>query len=114
LNFKHLGVDNLQASKAFKQIRANSRVYTSNLTGTISPFTSKYIKLNSLFKNDVSISNTNSFGLKHPITLTSASTTTAINQTFLDSQSLKKFLNYNLQYNHTSSNNPLFNKLSDL
>jgi len=98
MSFKDIGVDVLQASKAFKQIRASARVYTTNLVYTPSAFTSKYIKINNLFFNENDLINSNNFGHKRQHTLTSSSATTAVNATFLDLRSLNKFLNYNLQY----------------
>jgi hypothetical protein len=114
MSFKNIGIDNLQASKAFKQVRANSRVYVTNLNHNPSALTHSYLKLNSLFANESTLMNSNSFGLKRPNTLTSAAATTAINSTFLDNKSMNKFLNYNLQFNSASSKTNLFNKSNDL
>jgi len=99
MNFKDIGIDTLQASKAFKQIRASSRIYTTNLIHNPSYFTSKYIKLNNLFLNENALINSNNFGLKRQHTLTSAASTTAMNSTFLDRNSLNKLLSYNLNHN---------------
>jgi hypothetical protein len=104
----------VQASKAFKQIRASSRVYTTNLVHTPSVLTDKYVKLNNLYFNENQLINSNNFGLKRQHTLTSSASTTAINSTFLDQQSLDKFLSYTLQHNHKSGNTELFNKANDL
>jgi hypothetical protein len=114
MNFKNIGIDNLQASKAFKQIRANSRTYTTNLVTPLSPFQTKYMKLNSLFANESNLINSNSFGLRRASTLTSAAATTAVTSTFLDTASLNKFLSHNLQYNAAPVETQLFNKSSDL
>jgi hypothetical protein len=114
MNFKTIGVDNLQASRAFKQIRAHSRTYTTNLTHSISPISAKYAKLNSLFTNDASLLNSTSFGLKRAATLTSSAASTSINSTFLDKQSMQKFLDYNLQYNSKKVGTELFNSSSEL
>jgi hypothetical protein len=114
MNFKNIGIDNLQASKAFKQIRANSRTYTTNLTHNLSPIASKYTKLNSLFFNDSTLINSNSFGLRRAATLTSAAASTSVTSTFLDPKSLDKFLNYNLQYNTSRKNTNLFSTSSEL
>jgi heme/copper-type cytochrome/quinol oxidase subunit 2 len=114
MSFQNIGIDNLQASKAFKQIRASSRTYTNNIVHTPSPLTSKYIKLNSVFSNDLKLMNSNSFAIKRALTLTSAASSTSINSTFLDSKSLDKFLSYNLHYNQKKNNTNLFNKSEDL
>jgi hypothetical protein len=114
MSFQNIGIDNLQASKAFKQIRANSRTYTNNIVHAPSPLTSKYIKLNSIFFNNLKLMNSNSLSFKRAITLTSAASSTSVNSTFLDSKSLDKFFSYNLQYNQKSPNTNLFNKSEDL
>jgi hypothetical protein len=114
MNFKDIGIDTLQASKAFKQIRASARIYTTNLVHNPSFFTDKYIKFNNLFFNENDILNSNNFGLKRQHTLTSAASTTSINSTFLDKKSLNKLLNYNLNYNTQSSKTELFGESSDL
>jgi len=115
MSFKDVGVDLLQASKAFKQIRASARVYTTNLVHTPSVLTSKYVKINNLFFNETDLINSNNFGHKRQHTLTSAAATTAVNSTFLDRSSLNRFLNYNLQYNTLGSESTnLFNSSTDL
>lgn len=114
MSFQNIGVDNLQASKAFKQIRANSKTYTTNLTYTPSPLTSKYLKFNSLFFNDTKLMDSNAFTLRRAATLTSAAASTANNATFLDPSGLDKFLAYNLQYHKTPTSTKLFNTSEDL
>lgn len=114
MSFKNIGIDTIQASRAFKQIRSTSRIYTTNLVTTPSYFTNKYNKLNNLYFNEGDILNTGNFGIKHQYNLTSAAANTAINSTFLDRKSMDKFLTYNLQYNLPRSNTNLFNNSSDL
>jgi len=114
MNFKDLGIDTLQASKAFKQIRSNARIYTTNLVHTPSDFTDKYIKINSLFLSENDLTNSNNFGIKRQHVLTSAAATTAVNSTFLDQKSLDKFLSYNLQYNTNKKQTSTFNTAVDL
>lgn len=114
MNFKDLGIDTLQASKAFKQIRANARIFTTNLVHTPSDFTDKYIKINNLFLSENDLTNSNNFGIKRQHVLTSATATTAVNSTFLDRKSLDKFLTYNLQYNTELKKTDTFNNTIDL
>jgi hypothetical protein len=114
MNFKDIGTDTLQASKAFKQIRASSRIYTTNLIHNPSYFTNKYIKFNNLFFNENDLINSNNFGLKRQHTLTSAVATTSINSTFLDRNSLSKLLSYNLNHNVEMSKTNTFGTASDL
>ena len=110
MNFKNIGIDNLKESSAFKKIRMYSKVYTTNLIHTPTTFTDKYIKLNSLYCNDNDFYNSANYGLKRQHNLTSISATTAINSTFLDQNSMNKFLNYNLQYNNDIKKTSLFNQ----
>ena len=104
----------LNASLAFKQVRAHSRIYTTNLIHNPSAFTNKYISLNNLFFNENDLINATNFGLKRQHNLTSASATTSINSTFLDSKSLDKFLQYNLQYNLDRKTTTTYDDISDL
>jgi hypothetical protein len=114
LNFKDIGIDNLQASKAFKQIRASSRLYTTNLVSTPSKLTDKYIKLNNLYSTEANFLTSNNFGLKRQHTLTSAASTTTINATFLDNSGFQKFLNYTLNYNNAGAKTNAFETNTDL
>jgi len=114
MSFKDIGVDVLQASTAFKQIRASARIYNTNLVHNPSTFTSKYFKINNLFFNENDLINSNNFGLKRQHTLTSAASTTAVNSTFLDQKSLNKFIQYNLQSSDCELSTQLFDKSQDL
>jgi hypothetical protein len=114
MNFKNIGVDTLQASQAFKQIRASARIYTTNLNHNPSFFTDKYIQINKLFFSENNTINTNSFGLKRQHNLTSAAATTAIYSTFLDKKSFDKFISYNLQYNLNQQNTNIYYNSEDL
>ena len=114
MNFKDLGIDTLQASKAFKQVRASARIYTTNLNHNPSFFVNKYNKINNLFFNENSLITSNSFGIKRQHNLTSSAATTAIYSTFLDKKSLDKFLSFNLQYNIRQSETNLFSNSADL
>jgi len=114
MNFKDIGVDTLQASKAFKQIRASARIYTTNIIHNPSTLTSKYVKLNNLFSNTGDFNDSISFGHKRQPGLTSTAATTVIHSTFLDRGSLNKFLDYNLQYNRRDQGTNLFSKAGDV
>jgi hypothetical protein len=114
MNFKNIGIDTLQASKAFKQIRASARIYTTNLNHNPSFFTEKYVKINNLFLSENSLVPTNSFGIKRQHNLTSSSATTSIYSTFLDKKSFDKFIAYNLRYNLNKQGTYLFDTSLDL
>lgn len=110
MNFKEIGTTPLKNSDAFNKIRTHSKVFTTNLVHTPSVFTDKYIKLNALFTNENDLNNSLTYGLKRQHNLTSTAASTNINSTFLDSTSMDKFLNYNLQYNQNSKKTNLFNQ----
>jgi len=114
LNFKNIGTDNLQASLAFKQVRAHARIYTTNLTHNPSFLSNKYLKINNLYFNESDLVNSTNFGLKRQHNLTSTAATTSVNSTFLDSKSLSKFLSYGLQYNLDNNKTNYFNEVRDL
>jgi hypothetical protein len=114
MSFKNVGIDTIQASRAFKQIRASARIYTTNLVTTPSYLTNKYTKLNHLYFNDSDLINTNNFGIKHQFNLTSAAANTSVNATFLDATSMRKFLTYNLQHNLNQNQTHLHNNAVDL
>jgi hypothetical protein len=114
MNFKSIGTDTLQASQAFKQIRASARIYTTNLNHNPSFFTNKYVKINNLFFNENTTLTTNNYGLKRQHNLNSSAATTAIYSTFLDKKSFDKFISYNLQYNLNTQNTQLFTNSVDL
>jgi heme/copper-type cytochrome/quinol oxidase subunit 2 len=113
MSFKNIGTTTLNESAAFKKIRMHSKVYTTNLVHTPSLFTDKYIKLNSLFVNENDLNNSLTFGLKRQHNLTSAAATTNVSSTFLDRNSIDKFLNYNLQYNNSNNQTNLFSQKLD-
>ena len=119
MNFNNIGANTLQESNAFKKVRMFSKVYTSNLVHTPTTFTDKYVKLNSLYLNENDFSTSFSYGLKRQHNLTSSAATTNTFSTFLDQNSMNKFLSYNLNYNVESSvtddmttNFNLLNKIS--
>jgi hypothetical protein len=98
INFKDIGIDTLQSSKAFKQIRASSRIYTNNLVTTVNPMMSRYLKLNDLYLTETDLVNSNSFNTRRQHTTLAAISTTPLNSTFLDQSSLSRFLDYTISY----------------
>lgn len=103
MNFDNIGANALKNSNAFRKIRDHSKVYKTNLVATPSVFADKYVRLNSLYFTENDLNNSFNYGLKRQHNLTSSSATTNVQATFLDRQSMTKFLNYNLNYN-TSNN----------
>jgi len=99
LNFNNIGASTLQESNAFKKVRMFSKSFTTNLVHTPTTFTDKYVKLNSLYFNDNDYNSSFVYGLKRQHNLMSSSATTNTYSTFLDKNSMTKFLNYNLKTN---------------
>lgn len=101
LNFSNIGANTLKESNAFKKVRMFSKVYNSNLVHSSSTFTNKYINLNNLYLTENDFATSFNYGLKRQHNLTSSSATTNTYSTFLDQNSMNKFLDYNLNYNRT-------------
>jgi heme/copper-type cytochrome/quinol oxidase subunit 2 len=99
MNFDNIGANALSGSNAFKKIREHSKVYKTNLVATPSTFADKYVKLTSLFVTENDLNNSFNYGLKRQHNLTSTAATANVQATFLDRQSMDKFLAYNLRYN---------------
>jgi len=108
MNFKNIGASTAQESAAFKKVRMYSKVYNTNLVHTPTTFTNKYIKLNSLYSNENSLYESLNYGLKRQHNLTSTTNTTNTYSTFLDKNSMDKFLISNLQYNNNKNLTNIF------
>ena len=64
LNFKQIGVNNLQESSAFTKIRNATKVYNSHLVHTPTSYTAKYHKFNDFLTDENTYLTSSSFGLK--------------------------------------------------
>lgn len=109
MDFKTIGADTAKESSAFRKIRLHSKVYNTNLVHTPTIFTAKYNKLNSLYTNENNLYDSLNYGLKRQHNLTSATATTNTYSTFLDRNSMDKFLSSNLQYNSDKQSTEVFN-----
>jgi len=76
--------------------------------------TSRYLKLNNLYFTETDLVNSNNFSIRRPYTTTSAASTTALNSTFLDQNSLTRFLNYTLGYTQEVKKTSTFLSWDDL
>lgn len=94
MNFKDIGVDTVQASAAFKKIRAYSKVYSSNLTHTTDSLTAKYNQINNTYLTDNVFTDSLAYGNYRQHNLTSVAATSAHNASLLDEKSMEQFLNY--------------------
>lgn len=108
MNFDNIGARTAKESNAFKKIRTYSKVFNTNLVHTPSTFTNKYWQINSLYTNENVFADSLNYGLKRQHNLTSSSATTNTYSTFLDKNSMDKFLNYTLQYNVEKQNTEAF------
>ena len=96
LNFKNIGLDTLRESSAFSKIRNSSKVYNSHLVHSPSTFTSKYLKLNSLYVDENRYLTASSFGLEKQHNLSSTSALgNSLGSSSLDSGSFNAFLESN-------------------
>jgi len=109
MDFKSIGANTAQESAAFKKVRMHSKLYSTNLVHTPTTFTNKYIQLNSLYTNENSLHDSLNYGLKRQHNLTSIAATTNTYSTFLDKNSMDKFLTANLQYNTSREVTDTFN-----
>jgi hypothetical protein len=108
MNFDNIGANALKNSNAFRKIRDHSKVYKTNLVATPSAFADKYVRLNSLYFTENDLNNSFNYGLKRQHNLTSSAATANVQATFLDRQSMTKFLNYNLNYNTSNKTTEYF------
>ena len=114
MNLENVGANTSKESSAFKKIRTYSKVYNTNLVHTPSTFINKYSKINSLYMNENLYSDSLNYGLKRQHNLTSIAATTNTYSTFLDKNSMDKYLNYNLQLNSSINKNKTDNYDIDL
>jgi len=99
LNFNDVGANSIQEMNAFKKIRMFSKTYTSNLTHVPNDFSNKYKALTSLYINDSSFYDSYLYGLKRQHNFLSSNALLNNQATFLDLNSVNKFINFNFKNN---------------
>jgi hypothetical protein len=108
LNFNDIGATTSNKSAAFKKIRLNSKVFTTNLIHTPEPFLNRYNTLNKLLTNETRFLESANYGLKRQHNLTAHAAVTCNNVNFMDSNSFNRFLDHSCHYNNNTQNTILF------
>jgi hypothetical protein len=115
LNFQDIGSNNLNESSSFKKILTASKTFNSNLVSPITPFSSKYKKINQLQSSENLFNLSNNYGLTRQHNFLSLKSTTSQYSTFLDNKSFSKFLTHNtLKNKSTTTNLNFYNNLVDI
>jgi len=121
MNFGNIGINTLQESNAFKKIKTFSKAYNTSTIHTPSVFTNKYKQINSIFFNENTLNDSLIYGNKRQHNLLAANAVNSTFETFLDKNSMDKFLTKNLNYarednstNTFSSNIHTFTKPNDV
>ena len=117
LNFNDIGATTANKSTAFKKIRANAKIFTTNLIATPSPFMNRYNALHKLTTSESKYLESVNYGLTRQHNLSSHAALNCNNLNFLDNKSFLQFLEYNTKYNsskkgvtQTRFDNPSFLK----
>jgi hypothetical protein len=97
LNFNDVGANSIQEMNAFKKIRMFSKTYTSNLVYLPNDFSNKYKTLSNLYINDSAFYDSYLYGLKRQHNFLSANALLNNQSTFLDFNSVNKFINFNFK-----------------
>lgn len=92
LNFNNVGVNTLQQSAAFAKIRANSKLFNTNVVTNSDQFSLKYARINELLADTNSYSNTTNYNNIRQLNLTSLQATNNNLSTFLNTTEMADFL----------------------
>jgi hypothetical protein len=107
LNFNDIGATTSNKSTAFKKIRLNSKVFTTNLIHTPEPFLNRYNSLNKLLTNETRFLESANYGLKRQHNLTAHAAVNCNNTNFMDAPSFNRFLDHSCHYNNVNQNTVL-------
>jgi len=100
LNFNDVGATTSNKSTAFKKIRSNSKIFTTNLVHTPTTFYNRYSNINKLLTNETKFLESVNYGLKRQHNLTSNSAVSCNNLNFMDYSSFIQFLDHSCSYNN--------------
>lgn len=120
LNFNDVGANSAQEINAFKKIRMFSKTYTSNLVHVPTNYSNKYKNFSNLYVNDNVFTDSYLYGLKRQHNFLSSTALFNNQSTFLNLNSVNKFVNFNFKANvdySSKSNNvnsSFFKKSSNL
>jgi hypothetical protein len=97
MNFNDIGANSAQEINAFKKIRMFSKTYTSNLVFVPNTFSSKYKNFSNLYINDTLFTDSYLYGLKRQHNFLSSTNLLNNQSTFLNLNSVNKFINFNFK-----------------
>jgi hypothetical protein len=109
LNFNDIGANTLKQSSAFAKIRANSKLFNTNIVTNADQFALKYAKINELAFGSGSEIESSNYGNIRQHNLTSTKATLNNLATFLNEKDMMEFLT-----NSTIENNKTVSNLSNL
>lgn len=93
LNFSDVGVSTLKQSAAFAKIRANSKLFNTNVVSSVSEFTAKYHKVNKLAFSESMYAEATLYGNVRQHNLLASAASSNNLKTFLNETDLLPFLN---------------------
>ncbi len=97
VNFSDIGSSSIQEINAFKKIRMFSKTYTSNLSFIPNNYSQKFKFFSNLYLNDNSFMDSQAYGFKRQHNFLSTSSLLNNQSTFLNMNSLNKFINFNFK-----------------
>lgn len=109
LNFNDIGANTLKQSSAFAKIRANSKLFNTNIVTNADQFALKYARINELAFGSGSEIESSNYGNIRQHNLTSTKATLNNLATFLNEKDMMEFLT-----NSTIENNKTVSNLSNL
>lgn len=107
MNFNDIGSSTVKDSTAFKKIQYFSKTNPQSLFTNVSDFNLKYQKIANLYLNDTLPNNSPSYGTFRQHNYSSMLSTTNSFNSLLDSNSLNKFMEYNLETPNKSKSTTL-------
>lgn len=102
INFSDIGSSGIQEMNAFKKIRMFSKTYTSNLSFVPNNYSQKFKMFSSLYFNDSSFTDSYLYGTKRQHNYLSSNSLLNNQSTFLNMNSINKFVNFNFQTNFST------------
>jgi len=105
LNFNDVGTNTLKQSAAFAKIRANSKLFNTNIVTDADQFALKYAKINELVFNSNAEVETSNYGNIRQVNLTSTKATLNNLSTCLNEDEMMNFLTKKVKTNKTQINN---------
>ena len=93
-NFNDIGINTLDGSKAFKKIQKFSKTNTQDLFTNISDFSTRYTRIADMYYTNKNLIDASTYSTIRQHNFTSNTSTQNHSVSFLDTNSVSKFLNY--------------------